>query len=219
MLNQLSSIYRVRYDRKSEEVKNRIWQVLCENYLQQFVDAQDWVLDVAAGHCEFINNIRCKRKFAVDIDSRIKKYASEEVAIYITSAENLPKQLHGKIDTVFMGCLLEHLSSKDAIIRVFLQVKKILKKKGRLVILNPNIRFSTAEFWDYFDHLTPVSDRSVVEALQALGFTIECCLPKFVPNTIKDRLPKSPFLVKIYLRLPFLFPIFGRQMLIVARNQ
>ena len=75
------------------------------------------------------------------------------------------------------------------------------------MILNPNIRLSTADYWDYFDHLTPVSDRSVAEGLELAGFKIEKIIPGLVPNTIKDRLPKSPFMVKLYLHLPFLFPI------------
>lgn len=218
MKNILDKLYRVRYSDKDEQVKAAIWQVLCQDFLQRFVDRDDHVLDIAAGHCEFINNIVCKNKYAVDIDSRIKKYADKNVRVYICSATSLPYQLSGKIDVVFIGCLLEHLPSKDAIVDMFLEVRKILKKDGRLLILNPNIRFSTSDFWDYFDHLTPVSDRSIVEALKALDFKIEVCLPRFVPNTIKDNLPKWPFLVKLYLHLPFLFPIFGKQMFIVARK-
>lgn len=218
MLELLSSIYKVRYDVDAEKKKLAIWKILCSDFLQKFIRENDAVMDVAAGHCEFINNIQCGKKYAVDIDGRIKQYAGNDVRIFITSAEKLPGEVRGKIDIVFMGCLLEHLPSKNSIIQVFTEVKKVLKKGGKLIILNPNIRFSTAEFWDYFDHLTPVSDRSVCEALLALGYEIELCLPKFVPNTIKDRLPKSPILVKIYLHLPFLFPVFGRQMFIVARN-
>lgn len=218
MKNILDKIYQVRYPKETEVQKGAIWKVLCQEFLQKFVSRDDTVLDIAAGHCEFINNIICRKKYAVDINSRIKKYADKNIKVYICSATSLPQELSGKIDVVFIGCLLEHLPNKEDIIETFLQVKRVLKKGGRLLILNPNIRFSTAQFWDYFDHLTPVSDRSVVEVLKVLDFEIEVCLSKFVPNTIKDRLPKWPFLVKIYLHLPFLFPIFGKQMFIVARK-
>ncbi|MBI3955359.1 methyltransferase domain-containing protein [Candidatus Gottesmanbacteria bacterium] len=216
MRKYLSNIYQTRYNRVDEKKKEAIWQVLCSDYLQKYINETDSVLDIAAGHCEFINNIKCSKKYALDIDVRIRKYAHNEVEVIIGSADKIPAKLTGKIDKIFMGCFLEHLPDKQAIINVLLGIKKILKPKGKLIILNPNIRFSTADYWDYFDHLTPVSDRSVVEVLEALGFKIEVCLPKFVPNTIKDSLPKNPLLVKIYLHLPFLFPIFGRQMFIVA---
>lgn len=218
MEDLLDKIYKVRYPKEAEEKKSEIWKVLCSEFLQGFVNSDDTVLDVAAGHCEFINHIRCRQKYAVDIDKRVKRYSAKNVNVLIGSATSLPKTLTNKIDVVFIGCFLEHLPSKEAIIKVFLEVKRVLRKGGKLLILNPNIRFSTSDYWDYFDHLTPVSDRSVVEVLEALGYKIDVCIPKFVPNTIKDRLPKSPFLVKLYLKLPFLFPIFGKQMFIVARK-
>lgn len=215
----LRKFYEVRYQDDSQEKKKGIWKVLCSDFLQKFVDHNDTVLDIAAGHCEFINFIRCRQKYAVDISPRIKKYADKDVKVFICSATYLPSQLAAKVDVVFMGCFLEHLPSKKAIVEVLQQIKKVLRKNGRLIILNPNIRFSTADYWDYFDHLTAVSDRSVVEVLSALGYSIELCIPRFVPNTIKDRLPKSVLLVKLYLRMPFLFPIFGKQMFIVARTK
>ncbi len=218
MKNILGNIYETRYSKHLEHQKDAIWKILCSDYLQQFINQYDTVLDIAAGHCEFINHIRCRKKYAVDLDKRILKYANRDVKVYITSASSLPKVLNNNIDKVFIGCLLEHLPSKDAIVAMLLEVKRVLKPRGKVIILNPNIRFSTSNYWDYFDHLTPVSDRSVVEVLEALGFKIDICLPKFVPNTIKDSLPKSPWLVKLYLHLPILFPIFGKQMFIVARK-
>jgi SAM-dependent methyltransferase len=218
MSSFLKSIYSVRYTKHDERVKDVLWETLCEDFLQKYVCLTDTVVDIAAGHCEFINHIRCRTKYAFDLDSRIKKHAAKDVTVVVTDARRLPKNLTGKVDVVFMGCFLEHLPSKQAIVDVFNQVKMVLKSGGRLIILNPNIRFSTAEYWDYFDHLTPVSDRSVKEALLAMGYEIITYLPRFVPNTIKDSLPKSKFLVKLYLKLPFLFPIFGKQMFIVAKK-
>lgn len=214
----LHKFYEVRYKGGGEVKKSEIWKILCEDFLQQFVGFNDAVLDIAAGHCEFINFIHAPEKYAVDISPRIKKYANKDVKIFICSATRLPRSLYGRIDTVFMGCFLEHLPSKSAIVQVLQQIKKVLRENGKLIILNPNIRFSTSEYWDYFDHLTAVSDRSVVEVLEALGYRIDVCIPRFVPNTVKDSLPKSPFLVKLYLKLPFLFPIFGKQMFIVAQK-
>lgn len=219
MKHILSRLYQVRYGNDEVKTKEAIWNVLCSDFLQKFVEKNGRVLDIAAGHCEFINNIQAKEKYAIDIDKRIQRYAASEVRVHIGSATRLPKEYTNTFDTVFMGCFLEHLPSKQAILEVLKETKRALKMNGRLLILNPNIRFSTADYWDYFDHLTPVSDRSVAEALQAIGFEIEYCVPKFVPNTIKDNLPKWPFLVKVYLHLPFLFPIFGKQMFIVAKKR
>ncbi len=214
----LKNIYKTRYSDKDESIKLVIWRVLCEEFLQKFVKSDSSVLDIAAGHCEFINTIKCRKKYAIDINSRIRKYADNDVKIFLTDAQKLPRSLTSKIDVVFMGCFLEHLPSKQAIVNVLSEIKRVLKRGGKLLILNPNIRFSTSDYWDYFDHLTPVSDRSVTEVLTALGYKIDLCIPRFTPNTIKDSLPKSPFLIRLYLHMPFLFPLFGKQMFIIARK-
>lgn len=218
ILRKVDKIYSLRFSKKEQKAREKIWKVLCEHFLQKYVSKSDTVLDLAAGDCFFINNIKCKEKIAVDINPDTKKNAKKKVKVYLSKSTYLPKSLTNKVDVVFTGCFLEHLPSKDDILKTFLEVKRVLRPGGKFLILNPNIRFSASTYWDYFDHLTPVSDRSVAEGLKLAGFKIEKIIPKFVPNTVKDRLPKSPLLVKIYLHLPFLFPIFGSQMFVVAKN-
>lgn len=212
----VDKLYRERFSDRERKMRDSLWKVLCQDFLQKYIPDKAVVLDMAAGYCNFINNIKAQTKYAVDINQETKYFANHDVSVIISSCTNLPDDLKGKIDVVFAGCLLEHLSSKDEIFKMFLEVKRILKPEGKFLILNPNIRLSTTDYWDYFDHLTAVSDRSVAEGLRLAGFKIEKVIPGFVPNTIKDHLPKSSFLVRIYLRLPFLFPLFGRQMFIVA---
>jgi len=56
-----------------------------------------------------------------------------------------------------------------------------------------------------------------MEALRLAGFVPLEVVPRFLPYTVKgSRLPKSTLLLKAYLRLPIVWPIFGRQMLILA---
>lgn len=218
VLDSTNKLYKVRFTDKEREMREKLWQVLCSGFLQKYIKHTDTVLDLAAGYCDFINNIDCKDKIAIDVNPDTKEFANKNVQVVLTSCVELPDALSGKVDVVFAGNLLEHLPSKDYILETFHEVKRVLKVGGKFLILNPNIRFSTSDYWDYFDHLTPVSDRSVVEGLELAGFEIDEVIPKFVPNTVKDSLPKNPLLVKIYLKLPFLFPIFGRQMFIVAKK-
>jgi hypothetical protein len=42
--------------------------------------------------------------------------------------------------------------------------------------------------------------------------------PQFVPYSTKSRLPRAIFLIRWYLKIPLLWKIFGKQMLIVARK-
>jgi len=62
----------------------------------------------------------------------------------------------------------------------------------------------------FFDHITPLDDRSLCEILEIIGFKIVECKSKFLPYTTKSRLPKSTILLKIYLKIPILQKIFGK---------
>ncbi len=218
LLKKINLLYGFRFSEQERILKDKLWKILCSDFLQKYISKNDTVLDLAAGYCDFINNIICGAKIAVDINPETKKFAQRDVKVVKAYSIDLPKKLTNTVNVVFAGCFLEHLPSKDAILKTFQEVYRVLKPGGRFIILNPNIRFSTSDYWDYFDHLTPVSDRSVVEGLELAQFKIEKVIARFVPNTVKDHLPKSLFLVKIYLHLPFLFHIFGRQMLVIARK-
>jgi hypothetical protein len=83
--------------------------------------------------------------------------------------------------------------------------------------MGPNIRFLADVYWDYFDHHVPLSDRSARELLEVTGFEIRHVEPRFVPYTVKSRLPQWAWLVRVYLALrPLSSAVFGKQFLIVA---
>jgi hypothetical protein len=58
----------------------------------------------------------------------------------------------------------------------------------------------------------------MVEALEMTGFQIIELRAGFLPYTTKSRLPQSPGLVRLYLRLRPAQWLLGKQMFIVARR-
>jgi len=86
------------------------------------------------------------------------------------------------------------------------------------MILGPNIRYTYREYWDFFDHNIPLSDKSLAEALQLVGFEVEKVLSRFLPYTTKNNTPKWPFLIHAYLLLPIAWKILGRQMFIIGKK-
>jgi len=92
----------------------------------------------------------------------------------------------------------------------------VLRPKGKILILQPNIRFLNGEYWDFLDHHIPLTDRTLVEALLATGFQPSEVLPRFLPYTTKSSLPRHPALVRLYLRLPLAYHLFGKQAWVVA---
>jgi len=209
------------YDNRFADIRierNEIWRILCQQFFQKFVPRDASVLDVGSGDCEFINNIRCARKYAVDLNARITEFAGADVTVILAQATRLQQLQNDTVDVVFMSNLLEHMASKDEALESLKEALRVLRPGGKILILQPNVRFAYAEYWDFWDHHIPISDRSLCEALVLAGFKVETVLPRFLPYTTKSRIPKAPFLVKLYLHLPFLWRLFGKQTFVLARK-
>ena len=214
----VGEIYTTRFEGLIEQ-RRRLWQVLCASFFQEYISSEDTVLDLGAGYCEFINHIVCRRKLALDINEDAELFANPDVEVLCASATERFPIPNDSVDVVFASHFFEHLHSKGDMIAVLNNVKDVLKPGGLLLILGPNIRYSYDEYWDFFDHRIPLSDKAVTEILRALGFEIVKVLPRFLPYTTKSRYPRWPILVKLYLRLPLAYRVFGKQMFIVGRKR
>jgi len=214
----MSELYQKMYRRrfgKDVEFRKKIYQVLCADFFQKYISENATVLEIGAGYCEFINNIRAKKKIALDLNPDIKKFAGDDVEAVITSSTDMKLIKNESIDVVFANNFFEHLSKED-IVKTIREVNRVLKRGGKFIILQPNIRFCFRDYWMFFDHITPLDDRSLSEILEINGFKVVECKPKFLPYTTKSKLPKSIFLLKLYLRLPPMHRIFGKQAFIYA---
>lgn len=214
---EITRLYRLRFNNELVN-RNAIWQVLCHDFFQRYIKRSNTVFDLGSGFCEFINNIDAKSKVAIDINPETKKYAAKNVKVIIASSTNLPKLLTNKADIVFVSNFFEHLPTKEELARTLLEIKRVLKNKGKIIILMPNIRYVGAAYWDFLDHQLPLSEKSMIEALELNGFEILEKKVRFLPYSTKSNLPNAPIFVWLYLKLAFLHPIFGKQSLIVAKN-
>ena len=97
----LSRLYENRFSKKDIEQKNRIWVILCKYFFQKFINENDTVLDIGAGHGEFINNINCKVKFAVELNGKSQNFLSADVKFFQADASKLSFIKDDSIDVVF----------------------------------------------------------------------------------------------------------------------
>ena len=215
----LEALYRHRFDEDDLPAKLAIWNVLCEDFFSKFITSTDTVIDVGAGYCEFINNVKCKRRIAIDLNPRLKDFASSEVEIRNESCTNLTSIADGIADVVFMSNFLEHLPSKQLVLDTLVESKRILRAGGKLIILQPNVRFLPGAYWDFFDHHTPLTERSLVEAVTSIDLEPILVIAKFLPYTTKSVLPQSPWLVRLYLKFPLAWKVLGKQSLVVAEKK
>lgn len=214
----LAALYKHRFSTEDRIKKMRVWEVLCGQFFQNIVGEDKVVLDLACGYGEFINSIKAKAKYAVDINTDVSKYLNEDIQLFNAAATEIPLPA-GAVDVAFTSNFLEHLRSKEECDRVFAEIRRILKPNGCFVIMGPNIRYLSDRYWDFYDHHLPLSHLSLEEGLVQAGYGIELVIPKFLPYTSKSALPKHPFLVAAYLKFPFAWRILGRQFLVVASNR
>lgn len=208
------------YERRmggEERQRNKIWQTLCQSWFQRFISFEETVLELGAGRCEFINSINAGRKIAVDINEALAEVAGPSVETLVCRSDCLDAIDNSSIDVVFMSNFLEHLD-RPTITRTLRECLRVVKPGGRLLVLQPNIRYVWRDYWMFFDHTTALDDRSLCEAVELTGWKIERCVPRFLPYTTKSRLPKSTVLLRVYLKVPILWRLIGGQTFVVARK-
>lgn len=210
-------LYKKRFEGEFRK-RNEIWQVLCASFFQKYVDEDDRVLDIGAGSCEFINNIRCRSKCAVDLNKETAQFAKEDVKVFQCRSTDLSPLTDSSFDVIFMSNFLEHMETKADILKTLSECFRILSPGGKVLVLGPNIRYAYREYWDFFDHYIPLSDKSLVEALHLTGFAVESVFPRFLPYTTKSKLPSYAFLIRSYLKMPLIWKVLGKQLFIAAKK-
>ena len=212
--DDLKQLYANRFADEAEQRRD-LWEVLCTRFFQKWVPTDSVVLDVAAGHCEFINNIRAGRKIAVDLNPDVKVRAGTGVEAHVCRSDAMTMIPTASVDRVFISNFFEHVP-REVILSTLEEARRVLKPKGKLLVLQPNVRYCAKDYWMFFDHITPVDDRALVEALQSTGYAVETCIPRFLPYTTKSRLPSGPALVRLYLKVPLAWKVLGGQAFLVA---
>jgi dolichol-phosphate mannosyltransferase len=216
---ELNRIYQGRFTAQENLARDRIWSVLVRNFFQRWIESDDTVVDLGCGFGEFLRHVTCHRRIGVDLNALARETLLQAGIEYMQQSVSEPLPLaEGSVDFVFTSNLMEHLPGKKEVEQMIQEARRLLKPTGHFVMMGPNIRVIPGPYWDFWDHVVPISDRSLVEALECLGFTIVDCWPRFLPYTTKSSLPKADFLVRSYLKCPWLWQVFGHQFLIRARK-
>jgi SAM-dependent methyltransferase len=196
-----------------------LWKVLCDAFLARYVPTDGTVLDIGAGYCNFINNVRAVRRIAIDVNPETVRRAAPGVEVHLVPLERVGTVLDPEsIDLVFASNVFEHLRGPDVLLEVLESVHRVLVPAGHLIIMQPNIRWVGTAFWDFVDHTLPLTERGMAEALELSGFEVVECRSKFLPYTLTRRRLPGLVLARIYLALPPIQWLLGKQMFLVARR-
>jgi hypothetical protein len=118
------------------------------------------------------------------------------------------------VDFAFASNLFEHVP-QNVFAETLAQLRARLRRGGTLNILQPNYRYAYREYFDDYTHISVYSHISLADFLTANGFEVLDVKPRFLPLTIKSRLPVFPLLIAGYLASPV--KPMGKQMLLRAR--
>ena len=200
---------RFTHDKK----RDKIWKQISK-YLSKYVYYGDTVLDVGAGYCDYINNVQCIKKYAIDICPTTKEYADKDVNVITGSflTHNFGKT---KFNVIMMSNFLEHFNREDGL-KILQKTHSLLCKGGYLIMIQPNYKYCCKEYFDDYTHITPYSDVGLTDLLNSLTYEVIRITPRFLPFSMKSHLPKWSWLTWTYLRLP-IRPL-AKQMLCVTKK-
>jgi dolichol-phosphate mannosyltransferase len=211
-------IYSNRFSEADCRAKARVWGAIVRGFFQKWVQPTDTVLDLGCGYGEFLNHVRALRRIGVDLNPDTARFLDPGVEFHQHSTCELPFLADATVDLVFTSNLLEHLPDKAHVEAMPREMFRVLTPGGHAVLMGPNLRLLPGEYWDFWDHVVPITDRSLVEVLGSLGFEIVDRYPRFLPYTTRSALPQAPWLVLLYLKLPLVWRVLGKQFLVRARK-
>jgi len=201
--------------RLSHDVRRDIvWRALWRYYFRKIVPADGCVLDMGCGYGEFINHVEARRRIGLDMWEGIRAHLAPGVEPLVGSVTDLGAIEDKSVDFAFASNLFEHISQK-ALVAVLTQLREKLTERGTLTMLQPNYRYAYREYFDDYTHVAIYSHISLADLLVANGWEVLEVKPRFLPLTVKSRLPVSQWLIRLYLALPF--KPMGKQMLLRAR--
>jgi SAM-dependent methyltransferase len=216
---ELQDQLRRGYDRRfaaRQDYRHRVWTVLTEQFFQRYVDPTAIVLELGCGWGEFINQIRAGTKYGMDLNPSSPSRLHADVAFLHQDCSQPWPLEEGSLDVVFTSNFFEHLPDKASLGRTLTEAHRCLRSGGRIICLGPNIRALHGSYWDFWDHYLPLTERSLEEGLELTGFRIAECRGRFLPYTMSRERQAPLWAVSLYLKLPLLWGIVGRQFLVVA---
>ena len=201
---------RLAFDAK----RRTVWDALWRYHFRSIVPRDGCVLDLGCGYGDFINAVEARRRIALDRWDGFPAYLEPGVEAIVAAVTDLDSVEDKSVDFAFASNLFEHIGQDD-FVTTLEGLRAKLTERGTLAILQPNWRYAYREYFDDYTHVSVYSHVSLADFLRAHGWEVLEVRPRFLPLTVKSRLPVWPPLIGLYLKSPF--KPLGKQMLIRAR--
>jgi SAM-dependent methyltransferase len=212
---ELERIYSRRFEANAT-YRQKVWNVLIERVFSGHIRTDAAVLDLGCGYGEFINNVRARVKYGMDMNPRTKSLLAPQVTFLQQDCSQKWSLPDASLDVVFTSNFFEHLPNKRALSDTLDEIYRCLRPGGRLIAMGPNIRATGGAYWDFYDHHVALTELSMTEILEVKGFQISTVVARFLPYTMV-KAPRYPVsLLVVYLKMPILWRFLGKQFLVIA---
>ncbi len=203
---------------KITEYRRQVWKILCNDYFSRLIPPTAQVLDLGCGYGEFSNALVAAKKYAMDLNPDAATRLQPDVTLFPQDCAAPWPLPDASLDVVFTSNFLEHLPDKAHVARTVAEAYRCLKPGGQLICLGPNIKFVPGAYWDFWDHYVPITEASLAELLKLEQFTVTISIDRFLPYSMSTgRTPPLIFL-RLYLKLPIVWPWFGKQFLVIGQK-
>ncbi|MET3479780.1 class I SAM-dependent methyltransferase [Variovorax atrisoli] len=210
----MASYYSTRYT--PDPGRTKVWRAII-NYLEKYIGTScEVVIDIGCGYGDFINNVNAQKRYAIDLNPDAAGYLIDSVEFRSTQVTDLSCIADASVDIAFSSNLLEHLSD-DELTLAASEFQRILRPNGLFITMQPNFYYAYREYFDDFTHKKIFSHESLADFFRSSDFELVAMEKRFLPFSLKSRLPKTYFLTRIYLS-SFYRP-FAKQMLGVFRKK
>ncbi len=195
--------------------RTKVWLEIIR-YIARDCPQVENLLELGPGYCDFINYFPATTKTCVDRNETMRQYSNPGIRFVCEEAGLISGIASSSLDLVFASNFLEHLGYEEH--QVLLpNIHRVLSATGHLALIQPNYRLNPDHYFDDATHRTIFSDQNISNFLDDYGFKINKLIPRFLPFSLKSRLPKWPILVRLYLASPI--RPFAGQMYILAQKR
>lgn len=211
----LNSQYRRRFEAE-DQTRQRVWRVLIDDWFHRYLDGATDVLDLGCGWGPFINQIDVPNRYGLDLNPDAANHLDSGVKLFEQRADDRWPLDDDTLDVVFSSNFLEHLPDRDAVAATLAEAYRCLRPGGQLVLMGPNIKYVGGAYWDFFDHYVPLTEASLVEASELVGFETRTAYGRFLPFTMAGKPPAPTSFIRAYLKFRPAWRVLGKQFLVVV---
>src|SRR5690349_20370189 len=181
--DNLQALYDRRFSGK-KDYRQRVWSILVADCFSKLIPAGGAVLDLGCGRGEFIrgefiNRVTGVTRYAMDLNPDSKCHLDSGIQWFQRDCSKRWPLADNALSFVFTSNFFEHLTDKGKLLTTLEEAHRCLRPGGRIVALGPNIKYVGGAYWDFWDHHIALTETSMVEILQTVGFRLQRVVPRF----------------------------------------